>query len=33
MQVFGYRINDFVYLTDVSEIPSEEIKKWKMQIL
>ena len=27
MQVFGYRINDFVYLTDVSEIPSDELIK------
>ena len=24
MQVFGYRINDFVYLTDVSDIPNNE---------
>ena len=27
MQVFGYRINDFVYLTDVSEIPDDELIK------
>lgn len=27
LQVFGYRINDFAYLTDVKTINSEEIKK------
>jgi len=27
LQVFGYRINDFVYLTDVKSIPEEEISK------
>lgn len=27
LQVFGYRINDFVYLTDVKSIPEEEIIK------
>ena len=26
MQVFGFRIHDFVYLTDVSEIPNNEFK-------
>ena len=27
LQVFGYRIKDFVYLTDVKTISEEEIKK------
>jgi len=27
LQVFGYRINDFAYLTDVKTINPEEIKK------
>lgn len=29
LQVFGYRIKDFVYLTDVKSINSEEIQKLK----
>jgi phosphoribosyl 1,2-cyclic phosphate phosphodiesterase len=29
LQVFGYRINDFAYLTDVKSIESEEIEKIK----
>jgi len=29
LQVFGYRINDFVYLTDVKSIVSEEVEKLK----
>lgn len=29
MQVYGFRINDFVYLTDVSFIESSEIEKMK----
>ncbi|WP_298115049.1 MBL fold metallo-hydrolase [Flavobacterium sp.] len=29
LQVFGYRINDFAYLTDVKTIESEEIQKLK----
>lgn len=29
LQVFGYRINDFAYLTDVKTIESEEIEKLK----
>ncbi len=29
LQVFGYRIRDFAYLTDVKTIDSEEIKKLK----
>jgi len=29
LQVFGYRINDFVYLTDVSYVPDSEKEKMK----
>ena len=29
LQVFGYRIKDFVYLTDVKTVAPEEIKKIK----
>ncbi|MAW21007.1 MAG: hypothetical protein CMD16_01255 [Flavobacteriales bacterium] len=29
MQVFGYRINNFVYLTDVSEVPDSEKEKMR----
>ena len=29
LQVFGFRINDFVYLTDVSEVPEKEKEKMK----
>jgi phosphoribosyl 1,2-cyclic phosphate phosphodiesterase len=29
LQVFGYKINDFVYLTDVKTIASEELEKIK----
>lgn len=27
LQVFGYRFNDFAYLTDVKAVPQEELKK------
>ncbi len=29
LQVFGFRINNFIYLTDVSEIPKKEKEKMK----
>lgn len=29
LEIFGYRINDFVYITDASEIPTEEKDKMR----